>query len=44
MAGSALGVVGAVPVSKQDLIVLAITWASVLAGCGIWWLLLAEVL
>jgi hypothetical protein len=44
MAGCGLGIAGSVLVNKNDLIVLAITWTSVLTSCGIWWMILAEVL
>ena len=39
-----LGSAGGLPLNKQDMIILAITWASVLVSCGIWWLVLLEVL
>jgi hypothetical protein len=35
---------GDIHLNKQDLVVLAITWASVLVSCGIWWLILLEML
>jgi hypothetical protein len=39
-----LGRAGGVPLNKQDMIMLAITWGSVLVSCGIWWLVLLEVI
>jgi hypothetical protein len=35
---------GDIHLNKNDVIVLVVTWASVIAGCGIWWLVLLEVL
>ena len=44
LVGRVLGCAGDIHLNKQDIIVMVVTWASVLAGVGVWWLVLLELL